>query len=288
MISAQAAPADAKTRGAGSLRRIRHALGAAALAGRRPGAVRRLPAGRRLAAGRGRAGAAGGGPGRAGPAGVVLLRAGVRPGLVRPAALLAGQRGLVRVGRAGGRVAVIFAVLALGQRLLLRLPLLAGGGGWLVGGGRRRPGPVAVVRFPWGRLAMSQSVAPDVRWVAIGGVPLLSFLVALTGAMLAWAVLVAWAPAGGLAGRRRHRPLAAAGGGGGGDGGAGAGGRAAAGGPDRGRADGSGGRDPGGRAAGQEPAPATERQRWSRRTTSPPRPSWPRGSRRASSPRRTW
>ena len=36
---------------------------------------------------------------------------------------------------------------------------------------------------------MSQSVAPDVRWVAVGGVPLLSFLVALAGAMLARAVL---------------------------------------------------------------------------------------------------
>jgi len=43
--------------------------------------------------------------------------------------------------------------------------------------------------FPWGRLAMSQSVAPDVRWVAVGGAPLLTFLVALTGAMLARAVL---------------------------------------------------------------------------------------------------
>jgi apolipoprotein N-acyltransferase len=36
---------------------------------------------------------------------------------------------------------------------------------------------------------MSQSVAPDVRWVAVGGAPLLTFLVALTGAMLARAVL---------------------------------------------------------------------------------------------------
>jgi len=36
---------------------------------------------------------------------------------------------------------------------------------------------------------MSQSVAPDVRWVAFGGAPLLSFLIALAGAMLARAVL---------------------------------------------------------------------------------------------------
>ena len=36
---------------------------------------------------------------------------------------------------------------------------------------------------------MSQSVAPDVRWVAVGGAPLLSFLIALTGAMIARAAL---------------------------------------------------------------------------------------------------
>jgi apolipoprotein N-acyltransferase len=36
---------------------------------------------------------------------------------------------------------------------------------------------------------MSQSVAPDVRWVAIGGAPLLTFLIALAGAMIARAVL---------------------------------------------------------------------------------------------------
>ena len=36
---------------------------------------------------------------------------------------------------------------------------------------------------------MSQSVAPDVRWVAVGGAPLLTFLLALTGAMIARAVL---------------------------------------------------------------------------------------------------
>jgi apolipoprotein N-acyltransferase len=67
--------------------------------------------------------------------------------------------------------AVFFAIFAIGQRLLLRLPL------W----------PVAVA--PWGRLAMSQSIAPDVRWVAVGGAPLLTFLVALVGAMLGRAVL---------------------------------------------------------------------------------------------------
>ncbi len=90
-------------------------------------------------------------------------------------------------------LAVIFAVLTIGMRPLLGLP------GW--------PAAVALwwvsveaVRdrwpyaFPWGRLAMSQSVAPDVRWVAIGGAPFLSFLVALTGAMIGRAVLAALAP----------------------------------------------------------------------------------------------
>jgi len=84
--------------------------------------------------------------------------------------------------------AVIFALLAVGQRLLLRLPFwpAAVAGWWVVAEGFRDRWPFA---FPWGRLAMSQSVAPDVRWVAVGGAPLLTFLVALTGAMLARFVL---------------------------------------------------------------------------------------------------
>jgi len=84
-------------------------------------------------------------------------------------------------------------VLAIGQRLLLRRPgWPAAVAGWWVGAEAVRDRwPYA---FPWGRLAMSQSIAPDVRWVAIGGVPFLSFLVALTGAMIARAVLAALAP----------------------------------------------------------------------------------------------
>ena len=83
---------------------------------------------------------------------------------------------------------LIFAVLVIGQRLLLRLRFwpAAVAGWWVAAEGVRDRWPYP---FPWGRLGMSQSVAPDVRWVAIGGVPLLSFLVALTGAMIAWAVL---------------------------------------------------------------------------------------------------
>ncbi len=101
-----------------------------------------------------------------------------------------------------GALTVIFAVLAIGQRLLLRLPYwpAAVAGWWVCVEAVRDRWPYA---FPWGRLAMSQSVAPDVRWVAVGGAPLLSFLVALTGAMIARAVLAQLAP--GLPGSWRSR-----------------------------------------------------------------------------------
>jgi apolipoprotein N-acyltransferase len=84
--------------------------------------------------------------------------------------------------------AVIFAVLCVGQRLLLRLPFwpAAVAGWWVAAEALRDRWPFA---FPWGRLAMSQSVAPDVRWVAVGGAPLLTFLLALIGAMIARAAL---------------------------------------------------------------------------------------------------
>jgi apolipoprotein N-acyltransferase len=84
--------------------------------------------------------------------------------------------------------AVIFGLLAVGQRLLLGLPgwPLAVGTWWVAAEAMRSRWPYA---FPWGRLAMSQAGAPTAGWAAIGGPPLLSFLVALTGAMLAWLVL---------------------------------------------------------------------------------------------------
>ena len=63
--------------------------------------------------------------------------------------------------------------------------------------------------FPWGRLAMSQAGAPTAGWAAIGGPPLLSFLVALTGAMLAWLVLVRAAARMLSPGRDRRRLILA-------------------------------------------------------------------------------
>ncbi len=85
--------------------------------------------------------------------------------------------------------AVIFGVLAVAQRLLLRLPAwpLAVAGWWVAAEALRDRWPFG--GFPWGRLAMSQAGAPTVGWVAIGGAPLLTFIVALAGATLAWLVL---------------------------------------------------------------------------------------------------
>lgn len=86
--------------------------------------------------------------------------------------------------------AVIFGVLCIGQRLLLRLRAwpLAVAGWWVAAEALRARWPYA---FPWGRLAMSQAGVPTARWAAIGGAPLLTFLLALAGACLAWLLLAA-------------------------------------------------------------------------------------------------
>lgn len=54
--------------------------------------------------------------------------------------------------------------------------------------------------FAWGRLAFSQSASPFTRYAALGGAPLLTFVIALAGGLLA--VLVAGPPA--TAGRPRR------------------------------------------------------------------------------------
>jgi apolipoprotein N-acyltransferase len=84
--------------------------------------------------------------------------------------------------------ALIFAVLAVGQRLLLNLRAwpLAAAGWWVCAEVLRSRWPYA---FPWGRLAMSQAGAPTAPWVAVGGAALLSFLLALAGTTLAWVLL---------------------------------------------------------------------------------------------------
>jgi len=87
---------------------------------------------------------------------------------------------------------VIFGALTIGQQLLLRLPgwPLGVAGWWVAAEALRDRWPWG--GFPWGRLGMSQAGTLTQGWAAIGGVPLLSFVVALVGAMLAWLVLTAW------------------------------------------------------------------------------------------------
>ena len=97
--------------------------------------------------------------------------------------------------------AVILAVLAIAQRLLLRLPgwPVAVAGWWVSLEALRDRFPFG--GFPWGRLAMSQASAPTAGWAAVGGAPVLSFVVALVGASLGWLILSAL-------GRRSLRALA--------------------------------------------------------------------------------
>jgi apolipoprotein N-acyltransferase len=87
--------------------------------------------------------------------------------------------------------AVIFAVGAIGQRVLLRLGCwpVAVAGWWVAAEAFRDRWPWG--GFPWGRLAMSQAGAPTEGWAAIGGAPLLSFVVALAAGTLAWLLLTA-------------------------------------------------------------------------------------------------
>ena len=85
--------------------------------------------------------------------------------------------------------ALIFAALTAGQWLLLRLRAwpLAVAGWWVLCEAVRSRWPWE--GFPWGRLVMSQATSPAVKWVAVGGPPFLTFLIALTGACLAWLLL---------------------------------------------------------------------------------------------------
>ena len=77
------------------------------------------------------------------------------------------------------------AVLAIVQRLPAA-PLWIGAA-WVLQEAVRDRVPFG--GFPWGRLAFSQADSP-LRWfAALGGMPLLSFAVALAGAALAWPVL---------------------------------------------------------------------------------------------------
>jgi len=103
--------------------------------------------------------------------------------------------------------ALIFAVFAIAQRLLLNLRWwpLAVAGWWVAAEAFRDRWPWG--GFPWGRLAMSQAGLPTQGWAAIFGPPALTFVVALTGTTLAWVLLAALT--GDRAGRRRRTAIAA-------------------------------------------------------------------------------
>jgi apolipoprotein N-acyltransferase len=99
--------------------------------------------------------------------------------------------------------ALIFAVFAIAQRLLLNLrwwpPAVAGW--WVAAEAFRDRWPWG--GFPWGRLAMSQAGVPTQGWAAIAGPPVLTFVVALVGAALGWLLLAALADGRGTPRRRR-------------------------------------------------------------------------------------
>jgi apolipoprotein N-acyltransferase len=112
--------------------------------------------------------------------------------------------------------AVIFGVLAIGQRLLLDWPRWAWppavAGWWVAAEALRDRWPWG--GFPWGRLVMSQSSSPSAGWAAFGGTPWVTFLVALTAGCLAvvllnqpWRRSSWWRAAGG----RRARSVASLG-----------------------------------------------------------------------------
>jgi len=88
--------------------------------------------------------------------------------------------------------AVILAVLAIAQRVLLNLPAwpVAVAGWWVALEAFRDRWPWG--GFPWGRIAMSQAAAPTRGWAAIGGAPILTFVIALVGGTLAWVLLTVW------------------------------------------------------------------------------------------------
>jgi apolipoprotein N-acyltransferase len=101
--------------------------------------------------------------------------------------------------------ALIFAVFAVAQRLLLNLRWwpLAVAGWWVAAEAFRDRWPWG--GFPWGRLAMSQAGVPTQGWAAIAGPPALTFVVALVGACLGWILLTAFADGRPAPRRRRLR-----------------------------------------------------------------------------------
>ncbi len=88
--------------------------------------------------------------------------------------------------------ALYFALLGTGLRLAARLP------GWPVWTAalwiteELVRGRVPFGGFPWGRLVFSQTSSPFTGYVSLGGAPLVSFVTALAGGLLAASALTLW------------------------------------------------------------------------------------------------
>ena len=85
--------------------------------------------------------------------------------------------------------ALLLAVSAVALAAVSRLPAwpVWAAGGWVLQEAVRGRWPFG--GFTWGRLAFSQDAGPYLRWVAVGGAPLVTFLVALAAGLLVAAVV---------------------------------------------------------------------------------------------------
>jgi apolipoprotein N-acyltransferase len=88
--------------------------------------------------------------------------------------------------------ALYFALLGTGIALATRLPgwPLWTAALWITEEFVR--GRVPFGGFPWGRLAFSQTASPYLGYAPLGGAPLISFVIALTGGLLAASALALW------------------------------------------------------------------------------------------------
>jgi apolipoprotein N-acyltransferase len=93
--------------------------------------------------------------------------------------------------------ALYFALLGTGIALVTRLPgwPLWTAALWITEEFVR--GRVPFGGFPWGRLAFSQTASPYTGYAPLGGAPLISFVTALTGGLLAAVALTLWRRRGG-------------------------------------------------------------------------------------------
>lgn len=96
--------------------------------------------------------------------------------------------------------ALYFAPLGAGLALVTRLPgwPVATAGLWVAEEAVRGRFPFG--GLPWGRLAFSQGDSAFTPYASLAGAPFVTFLVALAGGLVAWALLAAW---------RRRVPVAA-------------------------------------------------------------------------------